>query len=113
MTGKMPMKASAIVLLIWVLSSLAWITACPASPAGLLVHSAASGPFIRVDWQDATLLPRRFRNHCGFDRFHGGYYCSNHCGVDYQFYYCSQEAFGCCHVGRGYCGWNGLLRCSP
>ena len=40
-------------------------------------------------------------------------YCSDHCGSDYQFYFCSRESFGCCRVGFGYCDWNGLLRCHP
>jgi hypothetical protein len=65
------------------------------------------------DWQGPAELPRRYRNHCSFDVTHGRYYCSNHCGFDYQFYYCSQGSFGCCRIGVGYCGWDGLLRCRP
>ena len=40
-------------------------------------------------------------------------YCSDHCGFDYQFYFCSRDSFGCCRIGFGYCDWNGLLRCHP
>jgi len=40
-------------------------------------------------------------------------FCSDHCGNNYQFYYCSEASFGCGHLGRGYCDWNGLLRCHP
>src|SRR5262249_48740045 len=41
------------------------------------------------------------------------YYCSNHCGSDYEFYYCSKKSFGCCRIGVGYCDLDGLLRCHP
>jgi hypothetical protein len=68
---------------------------------------------IYFPWQGPLDLPPRFRNHCRFDVTYGRYYCSNHCGADYQFYYCSQASFGCCHVGAGRCDWNGLLRCWP
>jgi hypothetical protein len=68
---------------------------------------------IQADWQGPLSLPRRFRNHCGIDTFSGRPYCSDHCGFDYQFYYCSPPSFGCCRVGFGYCDWNGLLRCHP
>jgi hypothetical protein len=61
-------------------------------------------------WQTLPLLPRRFQNHCGF--FRGHFYCADHCGADYQLYYCSPVAFGCCHVGHGYCGGEGSLRCT-
>ncbi len=56
-------------------------------------------------------LPRRFQNHCGWKWGH--FYCANHCGIDYQLYYCTPSSFGCCHVGHGYCGSGGLLRCRP
>jgi hypothetical protein len=81
--------------------------------AGELNPAPASGLLIRVDWQDPALLPPRFRNHCTFENFTGRPYCSDHCGRDYQFYYCSQTAFGCCRLGHGYCGWDGALRCAP
>jgi hypothetical protein len=68
---------------------------------------------VRVDWQYPWQLPPRFRNHCAYERFTARPFCSNHCGSDYQFYYCSEASFGCCHLGRGYCDWNGLLRCHP
>jgi hypothetical protein len=67
----------------------------------------------RVDWQRPEQLPRAFRNHCTAENFTGRPYCSNHCGIDYQFFYCSQESFGCCHLGHGYCDWAGHLRCAP
>jgi hypothetical protein len=77
--------------------------------------SAPPGPelFIRVDWQEPTQLPPQFRNHCTVENFTARPYCSVHCGRDYQFYYCSPASFGCCHLGHGYCDWNGLLRCHP
>jgi len=68
---------------------------------------------VRIDWQYPWQLPPRFRNHCGFEYFTARPFCSNHCGSDYQFYYCSQASFGCCHLGHGYCDWSGLLRCHP
>ena len=68
---------------------------------------------IRVDWQYPWQLPSRFRNHCAYERFAARPFCSSHCGNDYQFFYCSQASFGCCHLGRGYCDRSGLLRCSP
>jgi hypothetical protein len=68
---------------------------------------------IRADWQDPGQLPSRFRNHCAVENFTARPYCSNHCGGDYQFYYCSEQSFGCCHLGHGYCDWDGLLRCHP
>jgi hypothetical protein len=70
-------------------------------------------PVVRVDWQSPWSLPPRFRNHCRYDRVRGRPYCANHCGPDYQFYFCSQESFGCCHPGYGYCDWKGHLRCAP
>jgi hypothetical protein len=57
------------------------------------------------------LLPRRFQNHCG-DYF-GHFVCADHCGLDYQIYYCSKASAGCCHIGRGYCDGDGHLRCMP
>jgi len=66
---------------------------------------------VRIDWQYPWQLPPQFRNHCAFEVFTARPYCSNHCGSDYQFLYCSEASFGCCHVGRGYCDSSGLLRC--
>ena len=68
---------------------------------------------VRIDWQYPPQLPPRFRNHCTYEYFTGRPYCSDHCGIDYQFYYCSEISFGCCHLGRGYCDWHGILRCHP
>jgi hypothetical protein len=56
-------------------------------------------------------LPRRHQNHCGYVKGH--YVCADHCGADYQVYYCPTSASGCCHVGLGYCDAGGRLRCSP
>jgi hypothetical protein len=69
--------------------------------------------FLRVDWQDPATLPPRFRNHCSIDSWSGRPYCADHCGLGYQFYYCTPESFGCCRVGFGYCDWYGHLRCHP
>lgn len=100
------MKALALAML----AGLAWGSI---SPAGAWPHTAGSGVLVEADWQSPQFLPRRFRNHCGYDADRGRFYCSDHCGFDYQFYYCSRESFGCCRVGFGYCGWDGLLRCAP
>lgn len=71
------------------------------------------GLLIRVDWQEPLQLPPRFRNHCRAENFTGRPYCSDHCGIDYQFYYCTEASFGCCRLGHGYCDWDGHLRCAP
>ena len=87
-----------------------WGTACCATePAYSPVQRSLAYP----PWDEVRDLPRRFRNHCSFDITHAIYYCSDHCGIDYQVYYCSRKSFGCCHIGHGYCDWNGLLRCRP
>jgi len=93
-----------------VLACVAWASNGRASEPG---YSPANGLLVQVDWQDPFFLPRRFRNHCNFDVTLGIYYCSDRCGFEYQFYYCSRRSFGCCHIGTGYCGWDGLLRCRP
>jgi hypothetical protein len=82
-------------------------------PAGELNYTPVGTPLVRVDWQDPMSLPPLFRNHCSFDVIRGRWFCSNHCGLDYQFYFCSPASFGCCHPGFGYCDWNGSLRCAP
>ena len=71
------------------------------------------GLIVAVDRYSPQSLPRRFRNHCSYDGYGGRSYCSDHCGFDYQFYYCSHASFGCCRVGSGYCDWSGFLRCHP
>jgi hypothetical protein len=81
--------------------------------AGELNYTPAETPLVRVDWQDPASLPPHFRNHCSFDVMRGRWFCSNHCGIDYQFYFCSPASFGCCHTGYGFCDWNGSLRCAP
>jgi hypothetical protein len=75
--------------------------------------SPLRGLTVRVDWQEPGFLPRRFRNHCSFENFSGRPYCSDHCGIDYQFYYCSERSYGCCRLGLGYCDFSGALRCHP
>jgi hypothetical protein len=100
------MKAFALAFLTFV----AWASVCPAAQA---IELPADAPLIQADWQDPSSLPRRFRNHCANDTFRGRLYCSDHCGREYQFYYCKQKSFGCCRIGYGYCDWNGLLRCAP
>lgn len=62
-------------------------------------------------WVALPLLPRRLQNHCGF--YNGHFVCSDHCGGDYQVYYCSNASVGCCHVGLGYCDGASHLRCMP
>jgi Tfp pilus assembly protein PilV len=81
--------------------------------ASQIVVPAVDVPVIQVDWQAPQSLPRRFRNHCASDPFSGRPFCSDHCGSNYQFYFCSRQSFGCCRVGFGYCDWSGLLRCHP
>jgi hypothetical protein len=85
------------------------------SLAALLAPSrpADQATIIQVDWQDPATLPPRFRNHCSIDSWSGRPYCADHCGLGFQFYYCTPESFGCCRVGFGYCDWHGHLRCHP
>lgn len=68
---------------------------------------------VLADWHYPDSLPERFRNHCSSEFFTGRAYCADHCGSGYQFFYCSEGSFGCCHLGRGYCDFHGILRCSP
>jgi hypothetical protein len=84
----------------------------PRAVAAPLNYSPVPAPLVAADWQPPLALPRAFRNHCHFNA-EGRFYCSNHCGLDYQFYYCTQASFGCCRPGFGYCDWNGHLRCAP
>jgi hypothetical protein len=62
-------------------------------------------------WAALPALPRRLQNHCGY--YNGHFICADHCGADYQVYYCPATASGCCHIGLGYCDVGGRLRCSP
>ena len=84
-------------------------TLCPASEISMPDRDLV----VRVDWQEPMQLPPRYRNHCRAENFTGRPYCSDHCGIDSQFFYCSQASFGCCRLGHGYCDWDGLLRCAP
>jgi len=86
--------------------------------ASMCAAAPASGPLsapsiVQADWQGPLSLPPRFRNHCVIDYFSGRPYCLDHCGIDYQFYYCTPRSFGCCRVSFGYCDWRGQLRCHP
>jgi hypothetical protein len=87
----------------------AW--SAPSQPRGVSAFPAK--PLVAVDWQGPLSLPPRFRNHCRFDFHRHRWYCANHCGTGYQFYFCSPASFGCCHPGYGYCDWKGHLRCAP
>jgi hypothetical protein len=62
-------------------------------------------------WAAMPPLPRQLQNHCSY--YDGHLICADHCGTEYQVYYCPNTASGCCHVGRGYCDGGGRLRCSP
>lgn len=92
-------------------SILAILAGAAAASAGEAARLAPQGDLVRIDWQVPEQLPPQFRNHCTVENFTARPYCSNHCGADYQFYYCSPASFGCCHLGHGYCDWNGVLRC--
>jgi len=95
------------------LSILAILAGAVAASAGEAAKPAPASDLVRIDWQVPEQLPPPFRNHCTVENFTARPYCSNHCGADYQFYYCSPASFGCCHLGHGYCDWNGVLRCHP
>jgi len=95
------------------LSILAILAGAVAASAGEAAKPAPASDLVRIDWQVPEQLPPPFRNHCMVENFTARPYCSNHCGADYQFYYCSPASFGCCHLGHGYCDWNGVLRCHP
>jgi hypothetical protein len=96
-----------------------WLVALAAranagGPAALPAQGPAAGAAtIFVDWQDPAALPPQFRNHCTTGGWFGRPYCSDHCGREYQFYYCAGDSFGCCKVGYGYCDFRGHLRCHP
>jgi hypothetical protein len=92
---------------------LLWSFMSPTNARLISPPDAIADIIIRADWQYPQQLPPRFRNHCQYEYFTARPYCSDHCGSDYQFYYCSEASFGCCHLGRGYCDWRGLLRCHP
>lgn len=96
-----------------VVGLLALASVAVAGPVTLPAMGQGGVALVLADWQGPRQLPPRFRNHCSVDRLSGRWYCSDHCGIDYHVYYCSPASFGCCHIGRGYCGWNGVLHCSP
>jgi hypothetical protein len=91
-----------IVLLLCLISSSAcWADETIEGPAGSLVFAG---------WRQSRQA-MRLPNHCSYDPTHGYYFCSNHCGADYEFYVCSPRSFGCCRIGVGYCDYLGFLRC--
>lgn len=95
-----------------------FVVACSLLAPSLCAAVPMTGPLlapsvVEADWQGPLSLPPRFRNHCVIDFFSGRPYCSNHCGIDYQFYYCTARSFGCCRIGFGYCDGYGRLRCHP
>jgi hypothetical protein len=100
------MKIFALILL----TCIAGASSCRADQR---IDLLAAAPLTQVDWQGPQSLPPRFRNHCAYDSISARPYCSDHCGFEYQFYYCTRQSFGCCRLGFGYCDWTGLLRCHP
>jgi hypothetical protein len=99
-----------LVAMLALICSLVAASPCSAAPA---TGPLPASPVIRADWQGPLSLPPRFRNHCAIDAYSGRPYCSDHCGFDYQFYYCNPLSFGCCRIGFGYCDWRGQFRCHP
>ena len=88
-------------------------TAITCAASELRVERRHSPPIeqFTYSWVAMPLLPHRYQNQCG--NHDGHYTCADHCGVDYQLYYCSRTATGCCRLGHGYCDGTGKLRCSP
>ena len=105
-----------VVSLLVLIDGLVTASLCTAAPGSGAPAAAAvaHAPMIQqADWQGPLNLPPRFRNHCAIDSASGRPYCSDHCGYEYQFYYCTSQSFGCCRIGFGYCDWRGQLRCHP
>jgi hypothetical protein len=97
------------------LACIAWLGCSTWASAGLATETNPLFQLPRVfdDWQYPESLPPRYRNHCSFNVTRARYYCSDHCGSDYQFFYCSKQSYGCCGIGLGHCDWRGFLRCNP
>ena len=89
----------------------AMVTTCAAADRRIERNYTPVVEQFTYSWVAMPLLPRRLQNHCGYHN--GNFICEDHCGIDYQVYYCSPAATGCCHIGRGYCDGYGNLRCSP
>jgi hypothetical protein len=85
-------------------------TTCAAADKRAERHYSPAVEQFSYSWAAMPLLPRRHQNHCGY--YNGHFICADHCGADYQVYYCPSTASGCCHIGRGYCDGAGRLRCS-
>jgi len=75
--------------------------------------AATESPRSLANQPPSQHLSSQLFRHCKFDAVGSRSYCAGECGSGYQFYYCSEKSFGCCHVGVGYCDWNLSLRCSP
>jgi hypothetical protein len=98
--------------LIWVAALLvAAATTCAASDERAERQASPAVEQFSYSWAAMPLLPRRHQNHCGY--YNGHFICADHCGADYQVYYCPSTASSCCHIGLGYCDGAGRLRCSP
>jgi hypothetical protein len=105
------------------MKSLVWGATLLAAATGAMTTICAAADFraerryspaveqFTYSWVAMPLLPRRLQNHCGY--YNGNFVCADHCGTDYQVYYCGGLSTGCCHIGRGYCDGTGTLRCSP
>jgi hypothetical protein len=98
------------VALLILVASYAAAAPCTAAPA---IGQLFSSPVVRADFQPPPTLPPRFRNHCAIDSASGRPYCSDHCGFEYEFYYCGEHSYGCCKIGYGYCDATGKVRCHP
>jgi hypothetical protein len=90
---------------------LACLASSSASSADEAIGRGTAGSLVFAGWHQSSRYAHRLPNHCSYDPTHGYYYCSNHCGADYEFYFCSPRSFGCCHIGVGYCDYLGYLRC--
>ena len=99
-------------MLIWAAALVvAMTTACTASDKRVERQYSPAVEQFSYSWAAMPLLPRRHQNHCA--HYGGHFLCADHCGADYQVYYCPSTASGCCHIGLGYCDNAGRLRCSP
>jgi hypothetical protein len=107
---KTPAISRCLVALFILSGAFAVARPCAAAPAA---DPLSGSPVVRVDFQPPLTLPPRFRNHCAIDSASGRPYCSDHCGFEYEFYYCGEQSYGCCKIGYGYCDGHGQLRCHP
>jgi hypothetical protein len=89
------------------------VTATAGAAADRRVEPQAAPAMAQFTYSPVPMppLPPRNQNHCSYN--HGHFVCADHCGADYQVYYCPTGGTGCCHVGLGYCDGAGKLRCAP